>query len=357
MSTSPLRWGILGTANIARKNWRSIRDSGNGNGIVTAVASREAARAEKFIAENQAAAPFTTPPRAIGSYAELVTAPDVDAIYVPLPTGLRQEWLLRAAAAGKHLVCEKPCSLSVADLRAVLDACRQHRVQFMDGVMFMHSHRLAHLRTRLDAGAIGELRRVSSAFSFRAPPDFFTGNIRAHSALEPDGCLGDLGWYCLRFSLWAVNWQLPQRVTGRLLRSLGRSDSPAPVPTEFSGELLYADGRAASFFCSFTSELHQWAHLDGTKGSLRLSDFVLPAPGVPETFELNGQPHTVGAPGACGPETAQETEQFRNFTKQVRSGALNDHWPEIALRTQQVMAACLTSARADGQPVALAHHC
>src|SRR6185436_15549239 len=89
--TPPVRWGILSAAGIARKNWRAIQLSGNG--IVAAVASRDSAKAQKFIAENQAAAPFAMTPRALGSYEELLAAKDIDAVYIPLPTGLRKEWV------------------------------------------------------------------------------------------------------------------------------------------------------------------------------------------------------------------------------------------------------------------------
>ena len=98
-----LRWGILGTAGIARKNWRAIYDSGNS--IVTAVASRDVARSRKFIDECQAQNPFHPSPLALGSYEALIASPQVDAVYLPLPTGLRKEWVLRAAAAGKHVLC------------------------------------------------------------------------------------------------------------------------------------------------------------------------------------------------------------------------------------------------------------
>src|SRR5438105_2549730 len=128
-----LRWGILGTAQIARKNWRAIHDSGNST--IVAVASRDLERSRRFIAECQAEVAFETVPEAYGSYEELLASQAVDAVYIPLPTGLRKEWVLRAAEAGKHIVCEKPCAVSVADLREMLDACRRHRVQFMDGVM------------------------------------------------------------------------------------------------------------------------------------------------------------------------------------------------------------------------------
>src|SRR3954470_15651935 len=150
MSEGKIRWGILGTANIARKNWKAIQLAGNST--VTSVASRDLARSERFIKECQAQAPMTSEPKAHGSYEKLLEAPEIDAVYIPLPTGSRKEWVLRAVAAGKHIVCEKPCAVSVADLREIIDACKKHRVQFMDGVMFMHSPRLPQLRQILDDG-------------------------------------------------------------------------------------------------------------------------------------------------------------------------------------------------------------
>ena len=89
-----LRWGILGTANIARKNWKSIFLSGN---VVTAVASRNSRRSREFIEECQKNHPFETAPTALGNYEELIDSPNVDAIYIPIPTGLRKEWVICAA--------------------------------------------------------------------------------------------------------------------------------------------------------------------------------------------------------------------------------------------------------------------
>ena len=97
--TAKLRWGILGTADIARKNWLAILNSGNGT--VTAVASRDSARAEQFIRSCQSHAPMPVVPKAFGSYEQLLACPEVDAVYIPLPTGLRKHWVLRAAQAGK----------------------------------------------------------------------------------------------------------------------------------------------------------------------------------------------------------------------------------------------------------------
>src|ERR1700678_3452404 len=148
MSQPLCRWGILGAANIARKNWKAIRNAENSTLI--AVASRDKTRAQKFIDECQAHTSFASAPAACGSYEELLARKDIDAVYIPLPTGIRKQWVVRAAEAGKHVLCEKPCGVTAADVRAMLDVCRQKRVQFMDGVMFMHSRRLELLRQTLD---------------------------------------------------------------------------------------------------------------------------------------------------------------------------------------------------------------
>jgi predicted dehydrogenase len=367
MAQAPCRWGILGTANIARKNWKAIRNAGNST--LVAVASRDAARARKFIEECQAEVQFTPAPAACGSYDELLARPDVDAVYIPLPTGIRKEWVLRAAEAGKHILCEKPCAINSHDLRVKLDACRRHKVQFMDGVMFMHSRRMPLLREVLDDGqTVGTVLRVASQFSFRAPEEFYRHNIRASSVLEPLGCLGDLGWYNVRFSLWVMNQVLPQRVTGRLLAERARADGGDPVPVEFAGELLYPDGVSASFFCSFRAENHQWATVSGTRGYLTVPDFVLPFFGSEVGFEtncpvfrawgceFNMESHPRGFAVneySNGAPDSQETNMIRTFARIVKSGQLEPHWGEIALKTQLVLDACLQSAREDGRAVRL----
>lgn len=360
-----LRWGILGAANIARKNWKAIWNSQNGR--VTAVASRDLQRSRRFIKECQAQAPFGLAPRALGSYEELLAASDVDAVYIPLPTGVRGHWVKRAAEAGKHVICEKPCATSVVELAEMLEACQRNQVQFMDDVMFMHSRRLERIREVLDDGqTIGPIRRITSAFTFRAPEAFFVSNIRVQSDLEPDGCLGDLGWYCIRFALWAMNWSLPQRVTGRILAEFKHANSQLSVPTEFSAELLYPGGVTSSFYSSFITGDEQWVNVSGERGYLRVPDFVLPFTGTQIAFETGNpmleaqgcdfemQPHCsrwVVKERSHSHPTAQESQLFRHFAEQVKSGTLNPLWPEMALKTQQVMQACRESSGSQGRPI------
>src|SRR5690606_14601583 len=107
--------------------------------------------AERFIDECSAEVPQVTRPVPVGSYDELLERDDIDAIYIPLPTALRHQWVIRAAQAGKHIIGEKPAALDAGQVAEMLDACRQHNVQYMDGVMFMHSQRLPLVRQLLEA--------------------------------------------------------------------------------------------------------------------------------------------------------------------------------------------------------------
>ncbi|HEY5232834.1 MAG TPA: Gfo/Idh/MocA family oxidoreductase [Verrucomicrobiae bacterium] len=351
-----VRFGIVGPAQIARKNWRAIFHSGNSE--VTAVASRDLGRSRKFIVECQAEVPFETEPAAFGSYDELLASKYVDAVYIPLPTGLRKEWVVRAAEAGKHIVCEKPCAVSAGDLEEMISACRKNRVQFMDGVMFMHNRRLEQIRETLnDGNSVGKVKRICSNFSFLGAADFLHANIRASQTLEPAGCLGDLGWYCIRFALWTMNWEMPHRVDGKIISRAG--NDPSGVPVEFSGELFFDGGVSSGFYCSFLAANLQTLTISGEKGYLNVHDFVNPFRGeaafetVQVEFQNDGanpfarpvlkkHPHIESGDH---PATAQESNMFRNFANQIFTGKLNDAWPEIALKTQRVQDACLEAAR------------
>ena len=168
MQSGLCRWGILGTATIARKNWKAILNAENATLIGDA--SRQLSRAEGFIDECQSTTPYDARPLAFGSYEELIDNDFVDALYIPLPTVVRKDWVVRAAQAGKHVLVEKPCGVTPGDVVQMLDACRAHQVQFMDGVMFMHSARMSLLRDVLnDGGTVGQLRRIATQFSFHGP--------------------------------------------------------------------------------------------------------------------------------------------------------------------------------------------
>ena len=120
MSDKKVRWGFLSTAWIGMKNWQSVALSGNGE--IVAVASRERAKAQAWIDECSEHVPFEEKPEAVEGYDVLLARDDIDAVYIPLPTGVRAEWVIKAARAGKHVVCEKPCGVDVAELEKILAA-------------------------------------------------------------------------------------------------------------------------------------------------------------------------------------------------------------------------------------------
>jgi predicted dehydrogenase len=355
-----LRIGFLSTAGIGRKNWKAILHSGNA--VVAAVASRDVQRSLKFIEDCQRENPFEKIPEALGSYDELLASKTVDAVYVPLPTALRKEFVIRAAQHGKHILCEKPCAGNVAELEAMLAACQKNSVQFLDGVMFMHNSRLPRVREILDDGkSVGQIRRIASAFSF-APyhEDFFRTNIRADGGLEPAGCLGDLGWYSIRFALWALNWQLPASVRGNILNASENLPGRLSAPLEFSATLNYPGGLTVEFYSSFLAAKQQWVFVSGQKGWVRLPDFVHPWNGYEPAFEVNEKLMTVPGEVKCPPgadpmgfghATAQDTRMWRNFAAQILSVKLNADWPMWALKTQIVLDACLKSAQAGGKQI------
>ncbi len=351
LPTQECRWGILSTAAIARKNWRAIAKTKFGR--VAAVASRDVTSADRFIAECQVSCPQRGTPKAYGNYRELLADPNIDAVYIPLPTAIRKEWILEAARQGKHVLAEKPAALTAESLEEILAECREHRVQYMDGVMFMHSGRLALLREVLDgAEGIGPIRRITTQFSFYGDESFRTNNIRSNSEYEPHGALGDLGWYNIRMILWANGWRMPTRVTAQCLSTIQGSDSPKPVPAELSAELCFDNGVSANLYCSFITENQQWVHISGDAGSVWCDDFVLPFYGSEVGFDVQRPEMRVEccdhhmhrrdrrislAEYAVGFASAQEVNMFETFHAAVGGKNPDERWGQMTLATQRVI--------------------
>ena len=365
MSEKNCRWGILGAANIAKKNWHSIALSGNGQ--VVAVASRSKDKAQAFIDACQSSVPVTQQVDAVGGYDELLGRKDIDAVYIPLPTALRTAWVIKAADSGKHVMVEKPCGVIAADVEAMIAACQANNVQFMDGVMFMHCARMPEIRRALnDPDTMGDIRHIASHFTFRADDEFVNSNIRGSRGLEPAGCLGDLGWYTIRFILWAMNYEIPTEVRGRILDEVAPIDGGDSIPLEFQGEMHFAGGKSATFFNSFRAHNQQWANISGSQGYLRVEDFVLPFFNGELHFDVSRHEfdvdicrfnmarhdrRTIVHEYSNNAPDAQEVKLFRTFANLVNSGKCDAHWPDIALKTQRVMDASLQSARHNGEPV------
>src|SRR5262249_37821394 len=182
-----VRWGILGTANIARAQFLpGLREAG---GVAAAVAGRDAGQAERYARDNGIE-------RAIGGYQNLIDDPEVDALYIPLPNSLHAEWTLLALAAGRPVLCEKPLCGNLGDTLRVLDAARHSSVLLWEAFVFPFHRQIARIRDLVAGGAIGELMEIKAHFHFQLSNP---GNIRYSRELE-GGALNDVGCYPIRLA-------------------------------------------------------------------------------------------------------------------------------------------------------------
>ncbi len=157
-----LAWGILGTGSIAGVFARGVR--GSRTGTLAAVGSRTGDSAERFGRDYDV-------PNRHGSYEALLADPTVQAVYIATPHPLHAEWAIRAAEAGKHILCEKPLTLNAAQAMAVVEAARRHDVFLMEAFMYRCHPQTARLVALIRAGAIGEVRTISASYSFDTPFD------------------------------------------------------------------------------------------------------------------------------------------------------------------------------------------
>jgi xylose dehydrogenase (NAD/NADP) len=178
-----LRWGILGCARITRRGLiPGLSESKTG--VLEAIASRNLANARAWAAE------FGIP-KAYGSYEEIVADPEIDALYIPLPNELHRDWVEAAAAAGKHILCEKPLALDLAEARIMVDYCKGRGIILREAFMWRHQPRTLELIRRVHDGAIGQLRLIRSAFSFVIDMnDWRLDPARGGGALWDVGCYG-----------------------------------------------------------------------------------------------------------------------------------------------------------------------
>lgn len=249
-----LRWGVLGTAAIARERiMPAIRESGNG--VLAAIASRSKAKSKA------AAAKFGIA-KAYGSYEALLRDPDIDAVYIPLPNHLHAEWSIAAARAGKHVLCEKPAALHAAEAAAMVEAARKANVHLAEALMFRHHPLLAELKRRLQSGAIGELRLIRA--SFTCSGGLSANDIRFHRRFG-GGALYDLAEYPLSAARWLTGAE-PEAITVHAVRSAdyGQVDMMASGLAEFPG------GVSLLFDCGLWAEERRSLELVGSRGRIEM---------------------------------------------------------------------------------------
>jgi predicted dehydrogenase len=250
MADQKLRWGILSPARIGVKAVIPAIQQSN-NGIVAAIASRDDARA----AETARALGI---PRAFGSYDALLDSPDIDAIYNPLPNHLHKEWTIRAAARGKHILCEKPFALNAAEVDEMIAAAKQHRVLLMEAFMYRFHPQFAKLKSLIDAGAIGQVRTIRTAFGFmlNRPNDI---RIRRDTG---GGALMDVGCYCVNMARLVAGAEPLQVQANVVMHENKQVDGSLAAILRFPADVV------AVFDCNFHSDYREWLQVQGTEGRL-----------------------------------------------------------------------------------------
>ncbi|PYN02918.1 MAG: gfo/Idh/MocA family oxidoreductase, partial [Candidatus Rokuibacteriota bacterium] len=195
--------------------------------------------------------------RAYRTYAALLDDPEVDAVYVPLPNGLHRQWVERAAAAGKHVLCEKPLAPTAADAEAMGAACAKAGVALLEAYMTPFHPRAGAIETLIASGRLGALRFARAAFTgaLDRPDDH-----RWRPELG-GGSLLDVGIYCVA-PLLAAAGRLPARVEAAA--SLAKSG----VDASFSGWLDFGDGFTATIECSFDAPERQSLEIVGTEAAV-----------------------------------------------------------------------------------------
>lgn len=166
--TQKIRWGVLGCASIAKRSVIPGLQQSKHNEVV-AIASRNEDTAKQTANELHI-------PKAYGSYESLLADTSIDAVYIPLPNHLHKEWSIRAAEAGKHILCEKPLALTEAEASEMAEAADQAGVYLAEAFMYRHHPRYDILKDMIAAGAIGDIRGIRSAFTFNSSSNH--GNVR-----------------------------------------------------------------------------------------------------------------------------------------------------------------------------------
>lgn len=251
MSNNVLRWGLISTAGINRAVIPPLRESERSE--LVAVASRDLERAHDYARQWDI-------PTAHGGYEDLLADPDVDVVYNPLPNTLHREWTVKAAEAGKHILCEKPLATTLDDVDAMIEAAERHGVVLFEAYMYRHHPQTLKVQELVRERAIGDVRLIRAVFSYTMDRP---GGIRANPDLG-GGSLWDVGCYPVSFAQ-AVMETAPLDVFG--WQDVGQTG----VDMTFAGQLRFADDIFAQFDSGFQAPLRARAEVIGSDGTLSVA--------------------------------------------------------------------------------------
>lgn len=254
MEQRKVKWGILGTANIAR--WATIPGMKKADNCeLYAIAGRSPAKAQSF-AEQYGIA------KAYGSYDELLADPLVQAVYIPLPNDLHLPWVTKALAAGKHVLCEKPLALNASEAREMYRTARENGVILMEAYAYLHSPYVESLKRDVASGIIGEVDYIDTSFVTQG----YTEDFRLHKE-HGGGAMYDLGCYCTTMILSLVDDEVASVNASAEFTDLG-------VDMLTTAQMRFKGGARAAFTVGMNLGISSNSRFDrlyihGSKGSIR----------------------------------------------------------------------------------------
>jgi len=325
-----LRWGVLGAAGIARGEVISAIQ-GSANGRVLALASRSSERARE-LAEAHGI------DRLYATYDSLLADPDVEAVYIPLPNSMHAAWTIRAAEAGKAILCEKPLALTEKEATLMVEACVRRRMPLMEGFMYRFHPQNRRVRELIGQGVIGSPREVRAHLSVAIMNSVDPSNVRLNPQLG-GGALLDMGCYTVNL-VRALLGAEPKRV-------LAWSDIDAGyrVDVTTAGLLVFPGGKLASVSCSFLAGGQGRYSVIGTEGTIEVPRAVIPGLG---TRVAEGLVVIADSDGRRREENFPAVNQYRimaeEFASSVLTGRPVPYPPEDSLRNMRALDAMAQSA-------------
>eukprot|EP00594_Rhizosolenia_setigera_P011073 CAMPEP_0178968780 /NCGR_PEP_ID=MMETSP0789-20121207/18459_1 /TAXON_ID=3005 /ORGANISM="Rhizosolenia setigera, Strain CCMP 1694" /LENGTH=371 /DNA_ID=CAMNT_0020654777 /DNA_START=101 /DNA_END=1216 /DNA_ORIENTATION=- len=285
----------MGAANIARKILLAIQNQVS-NCEIVAIASRSQSKANHLLENYVCSNSDGSKVKAFSgenAYQLLIDEEEVDAVYIPLPVFVKKSWIMKALKAKKHVLCEKPVAMTASDYHEMLAEAKLNKCYIMDGTMFVHNNRTSLMLEYLSEKKVfGDVTRINVEFTFRGDENFHTKNIRTNKEGDPQGCIGDLGWYCIRFAL-CVFYE--KRAVSAQVTNFKLNEEGVPIDctclvffqSDKNGDNKdnhnssnSEDDYVLSFHCSFLHPLNQRVSVCGTKQSLEMKDFVIPKQGI-----------------------------------------------------------------------------
>ena len=252
-----LRWGLLAAGAIARAFATGLQQTNSGE--VVAVAARNGDDASKFANEFDI-------PRAHEGYDALIADPSVDAIYLSTPHNHHAEWAIKAANAGKHILCEKPITVNLADADSVINAARGNRITFMEAFMYRTHPQMGTLRDLITSGEIGEVRFIDAKHGFNAGPNF---NLRVTDKALAGGGILDVGCYHMSFCRLVAGMATQQPfVNPTSVRGVAQINPDYGIDEWATASLAFEGGLAAQISTAVQVTLRNQATVFGSRGSI-----------------------------------------------------------------------------------------